>query len=59
LNEPTERFKRAPSRRSKTPPVKRVAISPEAAKAYEKLVQERDEKQLGYGRHLGPDNKPR
>ena len=59
MNEPTERFKRAPSRRAKTPPVKRITISPEAAKAYEKLAQERDEKQRDYARHLGPDNKPR
>jgi hypothetical protein len=59
LDEPTERFKRAPSRRNKTPPAKRVTISPEAAKAYEKLVQERDEKARDYTRHLGADNKPR
>ena len=59
MDEPPERFKRAPSRRNKTPPAKRVTISPEAAKAYEKLVQERDQKQRDYARHLGPDNKPR
>lgn len=59
MDQPTERFKRAPSRRNKAPPAKRVAISPEAAKAYEKLVQERDEKQRDYARHLGADNKPR
>lgn len=59
MNEPTERFKRPPSRRSKTAPVKRVTLSPEAAKAYEKLVQERDEKERDYARHLAADNKPR
>jgi hypothetical protein len=59
LDEPPERFKRAPSRRNKTPPAKRVTISPEAAKAYEKLVQERDAKERDYVRHLGADNKPR
>ncbi len=59
MNEPTERFKRAPSRRSKTSPVKRVTLSPEATKAYEKLVQEREERERDYARHLGADNKPR
>jgi len=59
LNEPTERFKRAPSRRSKTPPVKRITVSPEAAKAYAKLAEEREQKQRDCARHLGPDNKPR
>jgi len=59
LNQPTETYKRAPSRRKKTAPVKRVVLSPDANKAYEKLVQERDEKQRDYARHLSADNKPR
>ncbi len=58
MNEP-ERYKRAPSRRKKTAPVKRVVLSADAAKAYEKLVQERDDKQRDYGRHLAADNKPK
>jgi hypothetical protein len=59
MDQPPETYKRAPSRRKKTPPVKRVVLSPEATKAYEKLVQERDEKQRDYARHLSADNKPR
>jgi hypothetical protein len=46
-------------RRSKTPPVRHITVSPEAAKAYEKLVKDRDDKQRDYGRHLSSDNKPR
>jgi hypothetical protein len=52
-----QRYK--PKRRTKTPPVKHISISPEAAKAYEKLVKDRDDKQRDYGRHLSADNKPR
>ncbi len=54
-----ELYKRAPSRRKKVPPVKRVVLSSDAVKAYEKLVQERDERQRDYSRHLSADNKPR
>jgi hypothetical protein len=59
MDQPNDKYKRAPSRRSKTPPVRHISISPEAAKAYEKLVQERDQKQQEYGRHLSSDNKTR
>ena len=59
MNEPIERYKRAPSRRKKTAPVKRIVLSADAAKAYEKLVQDRDDCQRDYGRHLAADNKPR
>ncbi len=59
MDESTERYKRAPSRRKKTAPVKRVVLSPDAAKAYEKLVQERDDRQRDYVRPLSTDNKPR
>jgi hypothetical protein len=59
LNEPTERYKRPPSRRKQSAPVKRVVLSADAAKAYEKLVEERDNRQRDYGRHLAADNKPR
>ena len=59
MNEPIERYKRAPGRHKKTAPVKRVVLSAEAAKAYEKLVQDRDARQHDYGRHLSADNKPR
>lgn len=59
MDQPNDRYKRAPSRRNKTAPVKRVVLSAEAARAYEKLVEERDARQRDYGRHLSADNKPR
>jgi hypothetical protein len=63
LNQPpdqsNERYKRAPSRRKKAPPVKHITLSPEANKAYEKLVEERDARDRDYARHLYADNKPR
>ena len=58
LTEPPDRYKRASSRK-KSAPVKRVVLSAEAAKAYEKLVEDRDARDRDYARHLGPDNKPR
>jgi hypothetical protein len=58
LDQP-ELYKRPPSRRKKTAPVKRVTLSPEAAKAYEKLLKERDDRDRDYGRHLAAENKPR
>jgi len=59
MNQPPETYKRAPSRRKKTPPVKRVVLSPEAQKAYEKLVHDRDARDRDYARHLSADNKPK
>lgn len=41
---PTEKFKRANTRR-KPAPVKNVTLSPEARKAYEDLLQERDKRE--------------
>jgi hypothetical protein len=59
LNEPIDRFKRPPSRRKKVAPVKRIVPSADAAKAYESLVNERENRQQDYGRHLASDNKPK
>jgi hypothetical protein len=59
LNDPTERFKRPPSRRKKVAPVKRIVLSDDAARAYENLVNERENRQQDYGRHLAADNKPK
>jgi hypothetical protein len=59
LNEPTDRFKRPPSRHKKTAPVRRVVLSPDAAKAYENLAKEREDRQRDYGRHLASDTKPK
>ncbi|MCW5696534.1 MAG: hypothetical protein KIS96_07340 [Bauldia sp.] len=41
---PPEKYKRASNRR-KAAPVKKVTLSPEALKAYEDLVQERDKRE--------------
>lgn len=43
----------------KSAPVKRVALSEEAKRAYEELVQKRDERDRDYGSHLSSDNKRR
>lgn len=56
--ETNERYKKAPNRK-KTAPVRRIVVSEEAARAYEKVVNERKDREHEYGRHLGPDNKPR
>lgn len=58
LTEPPDRYKRASSRK-KSAPVKRVVLSAEAAKAYEKLVEDRDARDRDYARHLSADNKPK
>ena len=59
MDQPSERYKRPPSRRKKTAPVKRVTLSPDAAKAYETLLQERNDRERDYGRHLAAENKPK
>jgi hypothetical protein len=51
-------YKKAASRK-KTAPVRRIVVSPDAQKAYEKVVEEREAKHREYGRHLSADNKPR
>ncbi|MFC5068972.1 hypothetical protein [Flaviflagellibacter deserti] len=45
-------YKRAKDPRKKQP-VKRVALSDEAKRAYEELIQKRDERDKNYGVHLG------
>ncbi|MBZ9937614.1 hypothetical protein LB518_15020 [Mesorhizobium sp. BR1-1-16] len=52
-----ETFQKQPPR--KKAPVKRVSLSEDAKRAYEELVQKRDERDREYGRHLAADNKPR
>ena len=59
MSDTNERYKRPPSRRKKTAPVKRVTASPDAVKAYEKIVKDRDTRDRDYNRHLGQDNKPK
>ncbi len=53
-----DRYKRATTRK-KSAPVKRVVLSAEAQKAYEKIVEERDARDRDYARHLSADNKPK
>ena len=38
---------------------KRVTLSEDAKRAYEEIVQKRDEREREYGRHLAADTKPR
>ncbi|MDX6805396.1 hypothetical protein [Terrihabitans rhizophilus] len=44
-------YKRANKPRKKEP-VKRVTLSPEARKAYEEMIREREERERLYGTHL-------
>lgn len=57
MNDSSETYKKQPSRKRTT--VKRVVLSADAKKAYEEMVQKRDERDRDYARHLGADNKPR
>jgi hypothetical protein len=53
----SERFAKQPPR--KRTPVKQVSLSEDAKRAYEELVNKRDERDRDYARHLSQDNKPR
>ena len=57
MDDSKEVFLKQPPR--KKAPVKRVVLSAEAKKAYEELVQQRDDRDREYARHLAADNKPR
>ena len=59
MTDETERYKKAPSRKKKAAPGKRIVVSEETRRAYEKAVNERHARERDYGRFLGPDNKPR
>ena len=54
MAEPPDTFKRAPKRKAVRG--KHVSMSPEAKKAYEQLMKERDEREKTYSRHLPPDS---
>lgn len=54
MNETNGRYKKA-SRKTKTAPVRRITVSEETARAYEKIVKERDDREREYGRHLSQD----
>ncbi len=51
------KFKKAPRRTNKTKPARQITISAEAKKAYEDLVNNRDEREKTYGRFLAPNEK--
>lgn len=50
-------FTKAP--RKKTPPAKRVTLSPEMRAKYEEEIRRREELQRTYGQHLGDAEKGR
>lgn len=52
-----ERYQKQKPRRSA--PAKTVRLSEDAKRAYEELIQKRDEREREYARHLSQDNKPR
>jgi hypothetical protein len=49
--------KKPKSRTKKTAPVRRLTLSPDALKAYEEMVNRRDERERTYERHLGMDRR--
>ena len=49
--------KKLKSRTKKTAPVRRITLSPDALKAYEEMVNRRDERERTYERHLGMDRR--
>ena len=57
MNNAGTKTKRPPSRTKKTSPVRRVTLSEEARKAYEELVNRRDEREKTYERHLATDRR--
>jgi len=58
MTQENERFlKQKP--RKKAAPGKRVSLSEDAKRAYEEMIQKRDERERDYARHLAQDNKPR
>ena len=57
MNTASNTFKKASSRTKKTAPVRRVALSDEAKKAYEELVIRRDERARTYEQHLATDRR--
>lgn len=57
MDDNKERFLKQKPRRAT--PAKRVSLSEDAKRAYEELIQKRDEREREYARHLSQDNKPR
>ncbi len=57
MSEPPDQFKRAPKRKAAR--ARSVTMSPEARRAYEDMMRERDEREKSYNRHLPPDSSRR
>jgi hypothetical protein len=49
-----DQFRRAPKRKAER--AKTVSMSPEAKRAYEEMMRERDERDKNYTRHLPPES---
>ena len=54
MSEPPDQFKRAPKR--KPARARSVTVSPDARRALEEMMRERDEREKSYNRHLPPDS---
>lgn len=57
MNTASNTYKKPTSRTKKTAPVKRITLSEEAKKAYEELVNRRDERARTYEQHLATDRR--
>jgi hypothetical protein len=57
LSDVNGKFKRPPSRTRKIKPARHIGVSAEAKKAYEDIVNGRDEREKTYGRHLADADK--
>jgi hypothetical protein len=55
MTDTSDRFK--PKDRRKASRVKHISVSAEAKKAYEAVVEERDERERTYAKHLAPDTR--
>lgn len=55
MTDNSNQFKKAPPR--KKAPVKRVTLSEDTKKAYEEMMQKRDQAQKEYGSHLDGGNR--
>jgi hypothetical protein len=57
LSDVNGRYKKAPSRKKKIAPARHIGVSAETKKAYEDIVNGRDEREKTYGRHLAASDK--
>jgi hypothetical protein len=57
MNTANSTYKKPSSRTKKTAPVRRITLSEEAKRAYEELVNRRDERERTYEQHLATDRR--